>query len=261
MKRLKSTLFFLAIIAIAVLLILNKFLAYGLILIGIVAIVYFIWHFFIKKIVGLIRKNQENETRIQELQQRKINISQITSILELNLIEVDSSYTRVFNSLHNEGKLKFFGALRVDIKAKYGIDIKELWFKYKSEDDTILIYNLNPKFLSFAERKCDWLFAETMEYVTPLFGENNWKIKSRNDNITLERCESIRKQTELELKNGIEELKWIEKPLQNQAVNILKTFLFPGKEICLCDYCDDTFIDIDNIQKLVDNNYKIIDNQ
>jgi ABC-type multidrug transport system fused ATPase/permease subunit len=265
MKRLKSILFLLAIIAIAILLILNKFLVYGLVLIGIVVVVYFMWHFFIRsrdrKIAEQDKAIEKLASDVRELQQRKINISHITAILELNLIEIDSSYTRVFNNLYNEGKLKFIGALRVDIKAKYGIDIKELRFKYESENDTVLIYNLNPKFLSFSERKCDWLFAETMEYVKPFLGEHNWKIKNRNDKITFERSESIRKQTELELENGIEELKWIEKPLQNQAVNILKTFLFPDKEICLCDDCDDTFMDIDSIHKLVDNNYKMINKQ
>jgi hypothetical protein len=262
MKHLKSKLILFAIIAIALLLMLTKFLVYGLVLIGIVAVICFIWHFFItnrdKRIAEQDKTIEKLTSDIQELQQRKINISQITAILELNLIEVDSTYTRTFDNL-NEGKLRFIGALRVDIKAKYGIDTKDLRFKY--ENDTVLIYNLNPKFLSFSERKCDWLFAETMEYVKHIFGESNWQIKSRNYKITSEQCESIRKQTELELENGIKELKWIEKPLQNQAVNMLKTLLFPGKEICLCNNCDNTFMDMDNIHKLIDNDYKIIDKQ
>ena len=262
MKHIKLILFLVAIIAVAVLLIINKFLVYGIILIGFALVVYFLWNIFIKnrdkKIAELTKTIDANKQLIQELEQRKINISQITSILELNLLEIDSYYTRVFNRTYSDGKLMFLGALRIDIKAKYGIDIKEL--KIKEEDNKVLVY-IKPKFLSFTHRKCDWQISETMELVErgsfkKFFGaEDYWR--RCNDKDTLNRCEVIRKETELQLENGIEELKWIEKPLQNQILNILKTFLFSQKEVCLCDYSDETFVGIDCVKQIGTNNKSI----
>lgn len=260
MKRLKLILILIVIISIAVVLILNKFLIYGIILIGLALGIYFIWDLLIKQrdkhIEELKKKNElkdeeiaAKELLIKELEQRKINISQIAAIFEIGLLEVDSSFTRVVNN--NSGKLKFFGALRIDIKAKYGIDLKEVRFKFDNQNNKILVYNLNPKFLSFSKRNCDWLISETMELVertdiTKFFGaEDYWRTKGSNDRITMETCEKIRKKTELELENGPEEFKWITEPLKNQIINTLKILFFtPNTEICLAEIADETFVDI-----------------
>ena len=234
MKNTKLILSIIAIIAIAVLLILNKFLVYGLVLSGFAFVIYFLGNLFIKnkeeQIAALEKTINDNKSRIQELEQKKMNISQITAILEFGLFEIDTVFHRIFNRSIDDGRLKFQGTLKIDIKAKYGIDLKEL--RFKPEGNTILVYNLNPKFLSFSKRECSWSFAETLEFVKPVIGENNWRIRDRNDIVTLMECETLRNQVEAEFENGIEELKWIEKPLQNQALNVLKTFVFPKKEIC-----------------------------
>lgn len=178
-------------------------------------------------------------------------------------MEVDSSFTRVVN--RREGNLKFFGALRIDIKAKYGVDLKELKFKYDNQNKKVLVYNLNPKFLSFSQRKCDWQIAEPMEFVqrkeiVKIFGaEDHWRTKDSNDKITRDICETIRKQTEKELENGHEEFKWVTEPLKNQIITTLKILFFtPNTEICLTDVVDDTFSDINNFleSKFVFDNQK-----
>ena len=78
MKRLKQILFFLAIIAIAVLLILNNFLIYGIVLIAIYIGAYMIWNLFIRKmqeeISELRKRSLEQKELIDDLKGRKINV-------------------------------------------------------------------------------------------------------------------------------------------------------------------------------------------
>jgi Ca2+/Na+ antiporter len=236
MKQIKLILSLLAIIAVAVVLILNKFLVYGIVLIGIAFVIYLIWYLLIKnkdkRITELEKTILANKSLIQELEQRKINISQITPILKLALWEIDSIFIRPFNrrysnddngklKIDDNGKLKFVATFKIDIRAQYGVDVNELRFKY--ENDKVIV-NINPKFLSFTKRVCHWEYREVME-----------------------------------LENGIEELKWIEKPLQQQVITILKAFFIPpDMEIILSDYCDDTFVDIETFlnSKFISDNQK-----
>lgn len=50
-------------------------------------------------------------------------------------------------------------ALGVSLKAKYGIDLKELRFKYMPESDELIVANINPRFLSFGNRSWNGSFS------------------------------------------------------------------------------------------------------
>ena len=254
LKRIERILLLLAVIAAVIFAATNKFLVYGLvtvaILLGILLILKMVASEKDGKIDELEKRVKANDSRIKELENRKISVSRITSIAELGLMEVDSSFTRVFNRTYDDGKKRFVGALRIDIKAKYGVDLKEL--RFKREAGRVKVANLNPKFLSVTGRKCAWQIAETMELVEAnqmnrkLFGsEDYWRTRSRNDKFTMEICDEITRQTESELENGIEELEWTEKIMRNQITAMLKLLFSPDTETVVGTECDETFVAIE----------------
>jgi hypothetical protein len=232
----------------------NKFLVYGLVTVAILLGIHLILKMLVSerdgKIEEMERRIKASDSRIKELEDRKISVSRISSIAELGLMEVDSSFTRVFNRTCDDGKKRFIGALRIDIKAKYGVDLKEL--RFKRESGRVKVANLNPKFLSVTGKKCEWQIAETMELVEAnqmnrkLFGsEDYWRTRSRNDKFTMEICDEIMRQTELEMEKGIEELEWTEKIMRNQITGMLKLLFSPDTEATVETDCDETFVGIE----------------
>jgi Ca2+/Na+ antiporter len=253
LKRLERILLLLALIAAIIFAVTNKFMVYGLVAVATLLGFYLILKMIVGekdgKIEEMERRIKDSDSRIRELEDRKISVSQISSIAELGLMEVDSSFTRVFNRTCDDGKKRFIGALRIDIRAKYGVDLKEL--RFKREAGKVKVANLNPKFLSVTGKKCEWQIAETMELTEAnpmnkkLFGsEDYWRTRSRNDKLTMQICDEIMRQTELEMETGIEELEWTEKIMRNQIMGMLKLLFSPDTETIACD-CDETFVGIE----------------
>ena len=112
-----------------------------------------------------------------ELRNRKLNISEIKSVVDLGLMEVNTNFTRVWNekSDHENKHIRFLGALQVSIVAKYGLDMKDLRVKFDPEKNELTVANIQPKFLSFSDLNFDWKIAEVLEYDVPLLGEKHWQ--------------------------------------------------------------------------------------
>ncbi len=261
MKNIKIYLTLIVIIAIAILLILNKFLAYGIILLGAAALGIWFWHLFIrskeseiadlqKKLDNFNTKFTELEEENKELRSRKLNISEINNILDLGLIEVDTNFTRTINKelTKEEKNVKFLGAMRVDLKAKYGVNLKEIRFKYDEEQNEIRIANAKPKFLSFGSRKITWPIEEILELKKPWFGTNHWGTHPELDKIAGQIKEEYRVKIEEESDNGPEELEWILQPLEKQIEKAIHLMLrnFNGKIEMVDDY-NDTYRSLDEI--------------
>lgn len=185
------------------------------------------------------------------LKDRHFRITQIRSILELNLFEMDTKFTRSVNKQVkiNDRDIKYFGSLNVSLTAKYGIDCKELRFKYDAENDILYVSNINPKFLSFGNRKLEWDFFEIYEYknIIPLTGKK-WMACDDMADYTGKIKDEYRLSTEKSLEKGPEEFEWIYKPIKQNVESLVK-ILFSGlcRNIKIADQSDDSFVQIDNL--------------
>ena len=233
MLRFKNIRFYLIaglLVVAGIILLTNEIIAAGLIIIGIAAFVFLLWELFLKekeKQIELLnqeiqRIKSENialKEDITELSNRKLNISEINSILDLGLIEVDTNFKRTVNRELQEGdkSVQFIGVLHVDFVAKYGVDFRKLLFKVDEEKREICIANANPQFLSFSKRNCIWEIAEILEYNKPFFGSKHWKTNPKLDKLASQIKEEIRIKTERETENGPSELGWIIRPLRKHV--------------------------------------------
>jgi hypothetical protein len=241
-----------AIIAVALVLILNKFMAYGLIVFGAGAAAVAAYNLLMKQkddqILQLktqLKDSDKTTTSLKsentELRNRKLNISEIKSVVDLGLMEVNTNFTRIWNDKmeHENKKVRFLGALQVSIVAKYGLDMKDLRVKFDEEKNELTVANITPKFLSFSDLNYDWKIAETLEYDVPLIGEKHW---STSKGLNGEMKENYRKRINEEVKNGPVEMEWVLTPLKKQVAGALELMLGAnGRKIKIVEQFDESF--------------------
>ncbi|HPJ79174.1 MAG TPA: hypothetical protein PK489_10305, partial [Prolixibacteraceae bacterium] len=134
-RNLKIYLILAVVVVVSVLLILNKYAAYGILLLGAAAFIYLLWETVIRakeekitELAGRLDKTSQQISNLRaendELRSRRLNVSELRNILDLGLLQVNSSFTRTWNEKFDENgrSLHFIGALQVKIVAKYGID-------------------------------------------------------------------------------------------------------------------------------------------
>ncbi|MCZ2460081.1 MAG: hypothetical protein LC128_10720 [Chitinophagales bacterium] len=254
-RNLKTYLVLAVILAAAVLLILNKFLAYGLIVGGVGFAAVLLYQAFMKQ-----KDDEINQLRNQlkevdkttaslkeentELRSRKLNISEIKSVVDLGLMEVNANFTRVWNDKSEyQGKsIRFLGALQVSIVAKYGLDMKDLKVKFDPDKNELTVANIQPKFLSFSDLNYDWKIAEVLMYSIPLVGEKHWQTTKDLEALNSELKENYRKHINEEVKNGPVEMEWVLTPLKKQVASALELMLGAnGRKIIVVDSFDDSF--------------------
>ncbi|MGI6338321.1 MAG: hypothetical protein ACOXZV_02970 [Bacteroidales bacterium] len=201
---------------------------------------------------ALLKEKLKLEEENTFLKERHFQITQIKSILELNLFEIDTRFTRSVNKkeIINERNIKYFGSLSVVVKAKYGIDCKELRFKYIAEKDELIVANINPKFLSFGNRKLEWDFFEIYEFrnQNPL-AEKRWMTSDDLYKYANRIKENYRVDTEKSLENGPEEFEWIYTPIRKNVENTIKV-LFGGlcNKILIAEKPDDDFVPLEEVK-------------
>jgi hypothetical protein len=253
--RLKYYLVFGVIGVIAVVLVLNKFLVYGLVVFGVGALGVALWKVLLgakdTEIYELKKKLAETSQNISsltdentELRSRKLNISEIKDVLDLGLMEVNANFTRVWNeeSTHESRRIQFIGALQVSIIAKYGLDLKDLRVKFNKETNEIIVANIAPKFLSFNDLNYNWKIAEVLEYKLPMIGEEYWKKSDDMDGLNSEIRDKYQKHIHEEVKNGPEEMKWVLEPLKKQVAGALEIlFDAKGRKIRIVEKFDESF--------------------
>jgi hypothetical protein len=275
MTGIKRYLLVAAIIIVAIILLANKlviwgaaFLAAGLIILGIQQLILLNVKVsrFEDNITGLEEKNQSlakmNEKLMEEnefLKERHFQITQIKSILEMNLFEIDTRFKRTVNKTEqlNDREIRYIGSLGVSLKAKYGIDLKELRFKYLPESDELIVANINPRFLSFGNRKLEWEFFETLEYRRQLpLTVKRWMTSDDLAERAEKLKEEIRLETEHSLESGPEEFAWIMEPIRENVENTIR-IMFKGvtSNIRIAEMADNTFVPIEGIKlgKLEEN--------
>ncbi len=268
MTGVKSYLLVATILLVAVILLANKlivwgavFIAAGLIVLGIQQLIQLNVKVskFEDNISGLEEKNQNlvsiNKQLTEEnafLKERHFQITQIKSILELNLFEIDTRFRRSVNKLEqfDDREIKFMGSLSISLKAKYGIDLKELRFKYIPESDELIVANINPKFLSFGNRKLEWEFFEALEYRRQMpLTTKRWMTSDDLAEKVEKLKEEIRLQTEHSLENGPEEFAWIMEPIRENVGNTIR-IMFRGicSNIRIAELPDNSFVPLEGIR-------------
>lgn len=268
MTGLKRYLLVAGILLVAVILLANKlliwgaaFLAAGLIILGIQQLILLNVKVskFEDNISGLEEKNQGlaklNEKLMEEnafLKERHFQITQIKSILEMNLFEIDTRFKRTVNKTEqfSDREIRYIGSLGVSLKAKYGIDLKELRFKYMPESDELIVANINPRFLSFGNRKLEWEFFETLEYRRQLpLTVKRWMTSDDLAERAEKLKEEIRLQTEHSLESGPEEFAWIMEPIRENVENTIR-IMFKGicSNIRIAKLADNSFVPLESIR-------------
>ncbi len=267
MKFLKSYLIIAALVVLAIILLSGKLIAWGLAVLGAALIILGIQQLIklnvkvtlfennIKKLDEknneLIKQNKELTEENSFLRERHFQVSQIKSILELNLFEIETKFTRPISRKEEyDGRdIKYFGSLSVTLNAKYGIDIKELRFKYDIENDVLTIANINPRFLSFGTRKMEWDFFEIFEYRSQnIFADRKWMVSYDLFEYANKIKEKYRMSVENSIEKGPEELEWIYKPIRQNvenAINVLFRSMCPN--IVIIDEADESFIPIEKL--------------
>lgn len=267
MKSIKSYLIVAALVLLSIILLSNKLIMWGVIVLAAALIILGIQQLiklnvkvslFEDNIKNLDEKNStlqvQNKKLIEEnsfLKERHFQITQIRSILELNLFEIDTKFTRSINNQEeiDYKNIKYFGSLNISLKAKYGIDCKELRFKYDQENNVLTVANINPKFLSFGNRKLEWDFFEIYEYRGQnILADRQWMTSDDLYQYANTLKEKYRVSTENSLESGPEEFSWIYTPIKQNVESAIKV-LFKGlcPNIEIIDKADDSFIQLEKL--------------
>jgi len=231
LKKYKKELLFAFILLLGLILLLNRINQLGISLLIGGALVYFYLKFLKKdnNEVSRLKQELENQKReIEDLKNRRLQIGGKKQILEVGLMEVDTHFTRTWNEKYeHEGKnLHFIGAMQIKLKAKYGVNLKDLSYHINHENKEIEIYGLHPKFLSFSDINHEWKIAEMMEHKKmPWIISDYWKKSERFQNLLTKKMEEKRHGVYEEIKQGPEEIKWLIEPLYQQVENTLKILL------------------------------------
>ena len=262
-KNLRNILIVMAVVAIVLAIIFNEFLAYSAIFVGAMIVFYALYSAFIgtkdAEIQLLKEKLEKDDATLskiksenEELRNRKFNLSAIRQILDVGLFEVDTNFTRTWNEeqITDEGKtIQFIGALKVDVVAKYGVDLNEL--RIKNTDDEVLIANMNLKSLSFTDLNYDWIIAEVLEHKKPYLGGNH---KRTNSLLQLEANKimtRLQKRVHEEVKQGPDELNAVIEILKKQLTQSVAAFLgIQSRKVRFVNESDDSFKKLEGISQL-----------
>src|SRR5690554_3789844 len=262
-KNLRNILIVMAAIAILLAILFNEFLTYSAIFVGVMIVFYALYSAFIHtkdaEIESLREKLLQEDAQLskvrrenEELRNRKFNLSAIRQILDVGLFEVDTNFTRTWNEeqISDEGKtIQFIGALKVDLIAKYGVDLNELRIQYN--DDEVRIANMNLKSLSFTDLNYEWIIAEVLEHKKPYLGGSH---KRTNSLLQLEANKimtRLQKRVHEEVKQGPDELNAVIEILKKQLTQSVAAFLgIQSRKVRFVDESDDSFKKLEGISQL-----------
>lgn len=165
---------------------------------------------------------------------------------------MDTSFKRTVNKseVTDDREIRFIGSLATSLKAKYGIDLKELRFKYLPDSDELTAANINPSFLSFGNRKLEWEFFETLEYRKQLpLKVKRWMTSDDLAEKAEKLKEEIRLQTEHSLESGPEEFACIMEPIRENVENTIR-IMFKGlcSNIRIAERAENGFVPLEAIR-------------
>ena len=173
----------LALIAIRLMFTRNT-LPFGAFLLAGIALAYLIWKAFVKNSKEELRQSARRESMLseqisslkqtidllnRELEEKnnsKINVVGLNPILHLAVLNIDSSFTRPY--IRQKDNISFFGALRAEISAEYGIKMEDVLFKYDRDSNSLFLKNFHPGLISYSRKQLNWDFANAYKNVNIL---------------------------------------------------------------------------------------------
>lgn len=296
-KKLPVIAFCILLVAVGVFLLLQQLTQYGICLILMALLLYLLWSAFVKpqqeKLIQsesvaaelssqnqlLHDEMQKMQSEIQELKHRRIEVNQFYKVFKLNLFEYDFNYTKAYERFLREDDgciLKFLGALRIEGRASYGIDFKEV--RLKQIDSNRLEVYMPARINSVSISNSEWVFSELFAFVTMhgskktiqnvdkdrdfggdlikmIFGRDEEAYWVDNDfypNTRAIQMEKLRREAEEEACNQ-SSIEMIHKQIQEQSLAMLKGILqLPDTLlISLINSIDDSFETLEDYQGLI----------
>ena len=222
-------------------------LPFGAFLLGAMALAYLIWRAFVKNSKEELRQSARRENMLseqitslkntidllnRELEEKsssKINVVGLNPILHLAVLNIDSSFARPY--IRQKDNINFFGALRAEISAEYGIKMEDVLFRYDRESNNLFLKNFHPGLISYSRKQLNWDFANAYKTIN-FFGKT---VCVPADAYAKTTSEELRKDLEIEIdERKIEEFDWLSPMISTQVCDMLKLMLGkPGINVIL----------------------------
>ena len=249
------------------LLLLETTLKYGLILLGALVLAFLIWKAFIRNGQKELRESEQQNLalqseldnlrqRLDEMGRSRLNVTGISPILHLSVLQLDTSFTRSYIREDKKNKLTFNGALRTDICAEYGVRLEDVRFKYDDATQTLYLAHFQPGLLSFSKKQMTWDIANSVRE-RDFFG---WiELPPVDDeeaqSFTKRMKEEIRAEVEKEIdERKIAEFEWLSPLITRQVTDVLKLALNkPDAQVAVLEEgeSDENFIDFGNFYQQI----------
>lgn len=233
------------------LLLYKETLIFGLVLLGTIVLAYLVWRAFVKSgrddLRRSERKGAELEEEVQSLKKTisglnreleeksrsRLNVVELSPILHLAVMDIDSSFVRTFVRESPDGSITFNGALRADIRAEYGVKLEDVRFKYDAVSNTLMLANFHPGLLSFSKKQLNWEIARSYRTRHLLGHEFSAVTDSVADAFTKQMCEQLRAGLEKEIDDRqIAEFNWLSPMISQQVTDMFKMLVGkPGLSI------------------------------
>ncbi|MCR4863754.1 MAG: hypothetical protein K5850_01130 [Bacteroidales bacterium] len=236
----------LALIAIRLMFTRNT-LPFGAFLLAGIALAYLIWRAFVKNSKEELRQSARRESMLseqisslkqtidllnRELEEKnnsKINVVGLNPILHLAVLNIDSSFTRPY--IRQKDNISFFGALRAEISAEYGIKMEDVLFKYDRDSNSLFLKNFHPGLISYSRKQLNWDFANAYKNVN-ILGK---LVYLPADAYAKTTSDELRRDLEIEIdERKIEEFDWLSPMISSQVCDVLKLMIGkPGVNVIL----------------------------
>lgn len=179
-----------------------------------------------RQIAGLSRE-------LEEKGRSPLNVVELSPILHLAVMNIDSSFVRTFIREDEDKGLTFNGALRADIRAEYGIKLEEVGFRYEADTNSLYLANFHPGLISFSKKQLSWEIANSYASRSILGRHFSSASSPSAKAFTARMCKELRDGLEKEIdERKIAEFEWLSPMISQQVTDMLKMLIGrPGLSI------------------------------
>lgn len=246
-------------------------LKYGTILLGVAALAFILWKAFVKgtqndlrqekkhsreledKLAGMERTVSNLERQLYENRSSRFNIAEITPVLHLAVVNIDSSFTRTYKRRSEDGSLAFDGALRAEISADYGIRLEDVRFRFDAASNTLQVAGFRPGFMGFSKKQLTWDIARSVHTHSLLGKEIATVADKAAEEYTAKLCEELRRELEKEMdERQISEYAWLSPLVTKQVSEVIRLMVgTPGMLINIQEggESDPSFVDFSTLMQ------------
>ena len=163
-----------------------------------------------KEIAGLYRE-------LEEKGRSPLNVVELSPILHLAVMNIDSSFVRTF--------------IRED--EEYGIKLEDVGFRYDAENNSLYLANFHPGLISFSKKQLSWEIANSYASRSILGRSFVSASHPAAKAYTARMCKELRDGLEKEIdERKIAEFEWLSPMISQQVTDMLKMLVGrPGLSI------------------------------